>query len=111
MKCERHLNAHLPLWRCRLILISEPCVSLTVTARVHVQPFEPSLWSYMYAGSVAASPAVLHAARRELQRWPLECVDWPFRNSDRLDILHDPESDRDGAHSMGLRPLPPGTIA
>lgn len=47
------------------------------------------------------------SAASNLRQWPLDPLQWPVQNSDRLDIWLDPEENRDARHgteSMGVLP-------
>lgn len=60
--------------------------------------------------SLLLSVSSVYVSSSESQTGFLQTVDWPFRNSDRLDLPHDPEPDRSGHFGDSLRVLPPGTL-
>lgn len=67
-----------------------------------VQPDRNPLWNYIAAASGAGSlnAALRDDSRRNLERTPLDLVQWSTKNSHRHDVLFSPELDR-----FGLRQL------
>jgi hypothetical protein len=66
-------------------------------------PEDCPLWNLIY-GALTGGPCNLEAAIRSLEEMPLDLVDWPTRNRDRLDLDLDPNPDRFG-HRQLRRPL------
>ncbi len=66
------------------------------------------LWNYISVacGAGPMTPEIRDESRRTLQRIPMSLVDWPVRNSHRLDVRFQNEADRFGRPQM-ISVLPP----
>lgn len=79
-----------------------------------VEPTRPALWIAMAAGLTGDSSDTegLGHIAWFLRTYPLEQLDWPTVNSGRLDIVFDPEVDRDyRSHVQSITVLPPNERA
>ena len=66
-----------------------------------VRSLRSDLWNAIYlatTGGPGADASDVESIAWNLQTWPLELVDWPTANSQRLDITIDTEADRFGGN-------------
>jgi len=79
-------------------------LSLERTWRIE-RPERNPLWNFIY-GALTGNPCDVEASVRTLQEIPLDLINWPLRNSHRLDVRIDEERGRFG-EVQAAEPLPP----
>ena len=81
---------------------AKQAVWLSITrTQWYVAKGKPSLWNAIYSGfsqrfTGTVNSKFVRDAKWCLETWPIQLVDWPVNNANRLDIIEDPHHTRSG---------------